>query len=334
MYETGPALLMTRPGRTEMRVIRYPEFSPETVVVRTVMSGISGGTDTNLFRGRLNTVWYPLVPGYENVGEVVAVREQAAGQFQPGDRVMANEIYQFPDVCGAWGGQVAFSVRNPEATFGRNAVKIPDAVSYEEAVVAYLASVALKGVDRSGATQGQTALVTGMGVIGLSAVQIFSARGLRVIALDRLASRLQAARRFTDEVIDASQEDSVERVKAMTGGAMVDLVYEASGSPTLAAEAVCYLRWGHGHVHFQGHYTSPVILSNWHEWFGDHTMSATCANTEEGKRQILGMIAEGRFDAKSLYTEVRPIQDAQKAYEDVAEQPCDYLKILFDWRSL
>jgi 2-desacetyl-2-hydroxyethyl bacteriochlorophyllide A dehydrogenase len=298
------------------------------------MSGISSGTGTNLFRGLLNTVWYPLVPGYENVGEVVAVGENAPGGFQPGDRVMANEIYQFPDVCGAWGGQVAFSIRNPEATFGRNAVAIPDQVSYEEAVVAYLASVALKGVDASGAAEGQTVLVTGMGVIGLSAVQILSSMGLRVIAMDRIAPRVELARRYAWKVIDAAQEDPVERVKAMTDGAMVDLVYEASGNPGLAATAIRYLRWGHGHVHLQGHYTSPVVLGDWEQWMGDHTMSTSCANTEGGKGRILGMIANGTFEAKSLFTEIRPIQGAQEAYEDVAERPFDYLKILFDWRNL
>ena len=45
------------------------------------------------------------------------------------------------------------------------------------------------------------------------------------------------------------------------------------------------------------------------------------------------MIAGGRFDAKSLFTEVRSIRDAQSAYEDVLNRPADYLKILFDWRD-
>jgi len=335
MYEKGPALVMTRPGQTELREIRYPEFTPQTVVVETVMSGVSSGTETNLFCGRLGgLVWYPLVPGYENVGRVVAVGDEAAGEFQVGQRVMANEIYQFPDVCGAWGGQVAYSVRNPEVTYGRKPVPIPDSVGWAEAVVAYLAAVALKGVERSGAKPGQTALVTGMGVIGLSAVQLLKRRGLRVIALDRLESRLALARRYADEVIDAASEDPVARVEALTDGAMVDLVYEASGNPELAARTVKFLRWGHGHIHFQGHYTRPVILENWEQWFGDHTMSTSCANTEEGKQQILSMIAQGQFDAKSLYTEIRPIEAAQQTYEDVLNRPAEYLKILFDWSNV
>jgi hypothetical protein len=75
-----------------------------------VWSGVTGALGGEL--------WYPLIPGYEQVGEVVHVGPRARpafdGQaFRVGDRVMCNELRYFPDHCHAWGGPTGLSINTP-----------------------------------------------------------------------------------------------------------------------------------------------------------------------------------------------------------------------------
>ena len=85
---------------------------------------------------------------------------------------------------------------------------------------------------------GDTVAVIGCGGIGLNAVQAASIVGAsRVIAIDRLASKLEMARSFgATDVIDASTTDAVAAVKDLTSGG-VDHSFEAIGLKSTAEQA-------------------------------------------------------------------------------------------------
>ena len=69
-------------------------------------------------------------------------------------------------------------------------VKVPDAVSDEEAVFTVLGAVALQGIRLANPTLGETIVVTGLGLIGLLAVQLLRANGCRVPALTSIKKNL------------------------------------------------------------------------------------------------------------------------------------------------
>ena len=71
--------------------------------------------------------YYPLVPGYETAGIVVAKGSDARQDLNIGDRVMLNECRQYGDVCAAWGGVSEFTIKDSYTTNNQfdYSVKLP-----------------------------------------------------------------------------------------------------------------------------------------------------------------------------------------------------------------
>ncbi len=342
-WRTGKAIVFERPRKAVVKEIRLAEVDQGTIVVKTKYSAISSGTEMAVYYGEASGegVWYPCVPGYEEVGEVVFVGPQAftsktGERFQVGDRVMANEVRYYPDHMAAWGGQCSFAIKNQAtspALMDRPA-KIPDNVSYQEAVVAYLACVAKKGLDMVGIKPGESVLVTGMGNIGASAVQLARIYGAsRVIAADIRESRLKLAAKYANATLNLSAPDAVKDLLELNDGKKVDVVVECSGNPAAINSIPDYIRWG-GRVHLQGQYREPVVITRYDRWNeNDLTISCSCALNPGDKEAVLNLISTGQFDAKSLYTQEWDVEQAPKAYEELERNRYDLLKILFRWEE-
>ena len=122
----------------------------------------------------------PLPLGYSNVG---VVRESSSPRFAPGDRVVSN-------------GPHADVVSVPYNLCAR----IPDEVSDESAAFTVVGSIALQGIRLAEPTLGEAFVVTGVGLIGLIAVQLLRANGCRVLAIDFDQAKLDLARAFGAEI--------------------------------------------------------------------------------------------------------------------------------------
>lgn len=339
MYEKAKAIVFERPKRAVVKEIRLAGVDEETTVVETKYSGISSGTEMKVYQGITGSLdgglWYPLIPGYEEVGEVVHVGKSVKG-IKVGDRVMANEVRVYPDHCSAWGGQAGYAIKNPETSPAPQdaCARIPDNVTYQEAVVACLACVAKKGIDKTGINKGETVLVIGMGNIGLSALQIAKIYGAgKVIAMDVRENRLNLAKEYTGFLINGSVSTPERVLMDMNDGELADLVFECSGNSKVVPELYRYVRQG-GRIHLQGDYPEPIVITPYFHWFGkDMSISLTCASDHGSKETVLRWISEGKFDARSLYTKEYFVDDAPKAYRDLEKNRHDILKILFKWEE-
>jgi threonine dehydrogenase-like Zn-dependent dehydrogenase len=123
-----------------------------------------------------NKLDQPLPLGYCNVGTVLEAGAGVAG-FAPGDRVVSN-------------GKHAEVVSVPLNLCAR----VPDAVADEEAAFTVLGAIALQGIRLVQPTLGETVVVTGLGLIGLVAVQLLRAHGCRVLGLDFDPEKLALAK--------------------------------------------------------------------------------------------------------------------------------------------
>jgi NADPH2:quinone reductase len=161
---------------------------------------------------------FPFSPGGEVAGEVISVGEGVAG-FQPGQRVMAFTGF----------GGYAEEIAVPAA----NAFPIPDSMNFDDAagfLIAYATSHhALK--DRAVLKAGETLLVLGAaGGVGLTAVETAKQMGARVIAAASSPEKLSLAADYgAAETINYARDDLRERVKALTDGRGVDVVYDPVG---------------------------------------------------------------------------------------------------------
>ena len=348
-YSKGKIISFQRPFDARVVEVPMPELTEDSIVVETTFTGISLGTEMKLYRGisidKCKEVWFPMVPGYESVGEVVHVGAKAKAQeqgYQPkvGDRVMTNELRYFPDHCSAWGGQSGLAVKNSKtAGLIDGLAKIPDNVSYEQAVAAYLPAVALKGMRRLAPKDGETILVVGCGRVGIAAIQLAKIFAkCTVIALDNVSVRAERARKFADHVVDASKVDPLKAVKELTNGNGVDAIDECSGDPAVVDSLKFYLRSGGwergsepGRIHLQGDYPKPIILTSYNDWFCTNAnISMTCALQPGDKTDILKLISEGKF--KVDFDAPRAIEDAPALYKEVDRNYFDILKPIIKWR--
>jgi NADPH2:quinone reductase len=173
----------------------------------------------------------PFVPGCELAGVVKAVGE-GVSHVKPGDAVIAIVAHgAFAEVALADAARV-LPLGPPPDFEAAAAFMFTYGTSYH----------ALK--DRAALAQGETVLVLGAGGgVGLAAVDLAKTMGARVIAAASSPQKLEACRaRGADEAIDYSREDLRERVKALTGGRGVDVVYDPVGG-ALSEPALRSMAW-------------------------------------------------------------------------------------------
>jgi NADPH2:quinone reductase len=160
----------------------------------------------------------PFSPGSEVAGVVKTVGDGVT-TVKPGDRVMAFTTY------GAFAEEV-----KTEAT---RLLPLPTGMDFTHAAafgLTYATSDhALR--DRGQLTAGETLLVLGAaGGVGLSAVEIGKALGARVIAAASADDKLAVCREHgADDTINYTADDLRDRVKAITNGRGVDVVYDPVG---------------------------------------------------------------------------------------------------------
>jgi NADPH2:quinone reductase len=162
----------------------------------------------------------PFSPGSEMSGVVKQVGEGVT-RFAPGDRVMAVTTY------GAFAEEVKTEASRLLPIPAR--MDFPTAASF---VLAYGTSDHALA-DRGDLKAGETLLVLGAaGGVGIAAIEIGKALGAHVIACASSEEKLAVCRAHgADATINYEAEDLRERIKALTGGRGVDVVYDPVGGP-------------------------------------------------------------------------------------------------------
>jgi predicted dehydrogenase/threonine dehydrogenase-like Zn-dependent dehydrogenase len=165
--------------------------------------------------------------GYSNAGIVIA-KGRLVTNFNAGDRV----------ACAGAGiaAHAEFSVIPVNL-----AVKIPDEVSFESAGFTTIGAIAMQGIRRANVTFGETVVITGLGLLGLIAVQIAKAWGLVVIGTDINPGRLEMAKELgADYCFDATDKNLVQKVRDTTHGYGADavIIYAATKSSEPANQAL------------------------------------------------------------------------------------------------
>ena len=209
------------PSSLQLRDLPSPVPGPKQVRVRTRVAAVNF-PDALMVAGKYQLKpAFPFSPGGEFSGEIVATGDEVK-RLAIGDKVVGIAPF------GAYAQEVVVDVAS--------VIPLPADISDQDLelagsfVLTYGTSLhALK--DRAQAQAGETLLVLGAGGgVGLAAVEIGKLLGMRVIAAASTAGKLDAARSLgADDTIDYSSEDLRERIKALTEGRGVDVVYDPVG---------------------------------------------------------------------------------------------------------
>ncbi|MEV0089873.1 medium chain dehydrogenase/reductase family protein [Saccharopolyspora sp. NPDC050642] len=219
---TGTEIVLTGLGGTEVVTTRRsapPAPGPHGVLVRVEATGVSFA-EVQMLRGRYPAQpKFPFVPGYDLVGEVVAVGSAVTG-WRPGQRVAAMPR------TGAWAEYA--EIRDAEL------VSVPDGVEAGDAAAMIVNGVtAWQMLHRAAKIRsGQTVLVHGVGGgVGVLLAKLGVAAGARVIGTAS-ASRHEALRDIGIELIDHRTEDVDARVAELAPGG-VDAIFDPLGPESL-----------------------------------------------------------------------------------------------------
>ena len=250
-------------GTTTLEDIPVPRAGNGSLLIRTDISLVSAGTERMLVKfGKSNLLSkarqqpdkvkmvldkartdgiaatydavkskldQPLALGYCNTGHVVETGHGVVG-FKPGDRVVSN-------------GKHAEYVAVPKNLCAR----IPVNVSFEEASFTVLGAIGLQGIRLANPTLGECVVVTGLGLIGLMAVQMLRAQGCRVLGIDFDDNRLALARQFGAATVNPGKGENVlQAAAAFSRGHGVDAVIITaatdSNEPVRQAAHMCRKR--------------------------------------------------------------------------------------------
>jgi len=208
------------PGKLVIEDIPSPKPASGQVVVSVKACGVNF-PDTLIIQGKYQfKPELPFSPGGEVAGVVKEIGE-GVKRVKPGDRVIA---------FNTWGGFAEEMVVDADRT-----IPMPGNMDFIPAsafVLTYGTSYhALK--DRAEIKAGETLLVLGAaGGVGLAAIQVGKAMGARVIAAASSDEKLKVCRENgADETINYGAEDLRARVKAITAGKGLDVVYDPVGGP-------------------------------------------------------------------------------------------------------
>ncbi|SMB83133.1 zinc-dependent alcohol dehydrogenase [Deinococcus hopiensis] len=248
-------------GIGDIRLDDVPEpqiEQPTDAVVRLTASAICG-TDLHFIRGTGGEMVPGTVLGHEGVGIVEQVGADVRN-FRPGDRVVipstiacgycsycragyysqcdtanpngpgaGTAFYGGPKASGPFQGLQAEKARIPFAA--TNLVKVPDNVTDQQAIlVSDIFPTGYFGADIADIKPGHTVAIFGCGPVGQFTITSAKLLGAgRVFAIDRIPSRLDAARHQGAETINFDEEDPVEAIKRLTGGVGVDCAIDVVG---------------------------------------------------------------------------------------------------------
>lgn len=276
----------------------------------------------------------PCIAGHEYAGRVVALGDGAGERhgIAVGDRVIAEQIVpcgecrfcqrnQYWMCTRHWifgfkhqtdGGFARYN-RYPAAALIH---KVPESLSAGEAAYIEPAVCAWHAVDRGEISPGDVVVIGGAGNIGLCMLQIAKlSNPAMVIALDAKPYRLELAQQLgADIVIDVTQEDAVQRVRALSEGYGCDVYIECSGQPAGVLQGLQMTRKLGTFVEFSVFNQATTV-----DWtlIGDQK-ELTIHGSHLGPfcyPKTIAAIADGRLNVKPLLAAEYPLTSFTEAME-------------------
>ena len=331
MNETMKVAVMEGIGKMGYTQRPIPAPKADEVLVKLEYVGICGSDMHYYETGAIGdyVVKPPFVLGHEPGGTVVEVGSHVT-HLKVGDKVALQPgktcghcefcrqgkynlcpdvvFFATPPVDGVFQEYVAH-----EAAL---CFKLPENVSTLEGALIEPLAVGFHAANQGGAHAGQTAVVMGAGCIGLVSMMALKAEGVsRVYVVDVMAKRLKKALELgADGVINGKDEDAVEAVRKLTGGAGCDLVIETAGTEFTTRQAIHMTKKG-----------ASVVLVGYSKT-GEMTLPMSLALDKEltfktvfRYRHIYPMaidaVAAGKVNLKGIVTDIFDFDDIQNAMD-------------------
>jgi len=340
------ALVLTQYDHLELQDVPEPTIGPDEVLICVRACGICG-SDVHGMDGSTGRRRPPIIMGHEAAGVIARVGAEVQG-WAVGDRVTFDSTVFCRHCWFCTRGQVnlcdnrrvlgvscqeyrchgAFAefVAVPQQIL----VRVPDAVSFQQAAMTEPVSIAVHAVRRTRITPEDTAVVIGTGMIGLLVVQALRAAGCgRVLAVDLdprrldLACQLGAKEALRADVVDVPQE-----VLRRTEGRGADVAMEVVGMSATLQTAIACLRKG-GQLTLVGNLAPMVELPLQAVVTRELTLLGSCASAGEYPA-CLELIAQGQINVDALRSAVAPLAEGPEWFRRLHQGEPGLMKVVLE----
>jgi len=309
---TAQAVVLEAPQTLDWRRLALSEPAAEDVVVQTLFSGISTGTERLFYTGEMPNfpgMGYPLVPGYETVAQVVELGSGVSG-FKKGDTVFVPGASCWGPVRGLFGGAGAQLV-----VPASRLVHLRDDLQ-EQAVLLALAATAHHAMN----SQALPDLVVGHGTLGRLTARLTVALGGHPLVWEINAARRQGAQGYR---VVAPEESKGQRFRT---------IVDVSGHAASLNDWVAHLAPG-GELVLAGFYTEPLAMNFVPAFLREARLRVAAQWQPEDMLAVRSLVEEGRLSLDGLVTHSRPATEAADAYTQAFDD-LTCLKMVLDWRNL
>ncbi|MBT4501447.1 MAG: zinc-binding dehydrogenase [Gemmatimonadetes bacterium] len=306
-------VMFTAKGITELIDEPKPECGEDEVLLKTLFSGLSNGTERSfLTGGAYGGQKWPNRIGYLNVSEVV----------EKGDGVT---VFDLGDVVytGTSPGHVEYHAAKESDLI----VRVPPELDLPAATMLGIAGVSHFNAARVGVEEGDEVLVTGSGGIGLMAMQAAGNMGARVTLAARTEHRRELGVEMGADAVfdpegeaDALRENGPYSVLLECAGIPLDSVMEPENR-LLDRFARVALVAGRFRVDYHFLWASVLRLSFFQSTHFD----------QPTLEQVTVWAAKGKLDLPVLIKDVVPIEDAVEVYDRLRDDPMLLGGTVFDW---
>lgn len=279
--------------------------------------------------------------GYSNSGVIVAKGNEVV-DFNVGDRV----------ACAGSG----IAAHAEFVTIPINLVaRIPDGLSFDKAAFTTVGSISLQGLRRADVQFGETIVVTGLGLLGLIAIQMAKSYGLIVIGVDIKSERIALAKTLgVDYAFNAADPKLEEKILHATGGVGADavLIYAETKSSEPANQALRIAR-RKGRVVVIGAVGMELERSAMYEKELDFVISTSYGpgrydrnyevkgqdypvgyvrwTENRNMQEVVRLLNENKIDTTLLISKIYPAEKSAEAYDQLVKPDEDVIAVLFSY---
>lgn len=337
------AIRFIAPNRVETADVAMPVLEDGEALIRVKYSGICG-SDVHVMGGHHPTARYPVTPGHEFVGELIAIQGGSRPDLKPGDFVAGQPYYACGhcDACLTGRENVCASLRilgiHQDGSFAEyvkvlasKVFRLPDNLDPQLGALIEPLAVGVHDVRMSGLQVGQSCLIIGGGPIGLIIALVARLNGAGCIAVSEVSPyRLGFARQLGFETINPAVDDLSARARELTDGKGFDVVFEVSGSKAGVAAITDVARIA-GTIVIVGMASASHPFNTTQTFIKELTIKGVRIHSQINFAAAIEIMKSGKLDAplKSLISAVYPLAQGEAAFAAAAAGG-DLFKVLVE----
>lgn len=333
-------IIFTEKNKAELLTVNAKEPEANEVMVETMVSTISCGTERANLTGDPNVnafgshgITFPRALGYSSAG-IVVKKGSDVTSVDIGDRVV---VY--------WGCHKKYNT-----VCENNVVKIEDdSVSFESAAISFISTFPMAAIRKTRLEIGESAMVTGLGILGMTAVKLLHTAGaVPIIAADLNPKRRKIAlENGADYAFDPLEKNFADKVKKVTNGG-VNAAIEVTGAGAGFNETLdCIAKFGR--IALLGCTRNSDFTVDYYRKIhapgitviGAHTIARPETESHPGWfthrddiKAVLKLISGKRLCLENLIEETHSPEECGEVYNRLAFDKDFPIAVQFDWRNL